>query len=61
MTFMIDDKTMCMSKISSENLTRIRANPSWGGTINNHFKKWLKNQKQPNFGPFLLYVFNCML
>jgi len=37
-----------------------RVNPSLGGTNWNHFKKWLRNQKQPNHfsGPFLKNVFH---
>ncbi len=37
-------------------------NPSLGATTGNHFKEWLRNQKQPNhfLGPFSLNVFTTM-
>jgi hypothetical protein len=74
MTFTIDDKMTWVFKISYENVTRIKANSSLAGTIKNHLKEWLRNQKQLKFflGLFSLNVFitinyyyfmfiNCML
>ncbi len=39
-----------------------QANPSLGGTIKNHLKKWLRNQKWPNHfpQPFLLNIFTTI-
>jgi hypothetical protein len=40
------------------------ANPSLGGTIKNHLKKWLRNQKPPQgmVKCFIIinYVFSCL-